>query len=43
MYNQQKKCPMAEVQTDNWRQENYNIMCDDLKDNEKNAPFLFHL
>ncbi|XP_060061367.1 probable ATP-dependent RNA helicase DDX43 isoform X2 [Erinaceus europaeus] len=26
---------MSEVQIDNWRKENYNIMCDDLKDGEK--------
>ncbi|XP_037376825.1 probable ATP-dependent RNA helicase DDX43 [Talpa occidentalis] len=26
---------MSQVQIDNWRKENYNIMCDDLKDGEK--------
>ncbi|KAM9233135.1 putative ATP-dependent RNA helicase DDX43 [Dugong dugon] len=26
---------MSQVQIDNWRKENYNVMCDDLKDGEK--------
>ncbi|XP_007943395.1 probable ATP-dependent RNA helicase DDX43 [Orycteropus afer afer] len=26
---------MSQVQIDNWRKENYNVMCDDLKDDEK--------
>ncbi|XP_004422091.1 PREDICTED: probable ATP-dependent RNA helicase DDX43 [Ceratotherium simum simum] len=26
---------MSQVQVDNWRKENYNMMCDDLKDGEK--------
>ncbi|XP_011219786.1 probable ATP-dependent RNA helicase DDX43 [Ailuropoda melanoleuca] len=28
---------MSQVQVDNWRKENYNIMCDDLKENEKRS------